>query len=268
MSLDFHPFSMVFPLLPDAELAELAADIKAFGLREPIWLYEGKILDGRNRWLACQRVNVDPACQTFKGEPKGALALVVSRNVQRRHLTPSQLAMAAAAIANLRVGANQHSEGVSLETGSAMVGASVGSAKRARAVLDKGSKPLQDAVKSGAVPLTRAAAATAKPKREQLAAAKAKPQKPAEPTAQQNEPSADLSEFLTPDEVERQEADEKRYLESLERAAGDSLAEVKRLNGLLSEAYRARDRYMNECSAMRKQLQAKDREIARLKKAA
>src|SRR6185437_9832446 len=38
VSMEFHPFSEVFPPLPDDELAELAADIKSFGLREAIWL--------------------------------------------------------------------------------------------------------------------------------------------------------------------------------------------------------------------------------------
>ena len=52
--LAFHPLANVFPLLAGEEFDALVADIQASGLREAIWLYEGQILDGRNRYRACQ----------------------------------------------------------------------------------------------------------------------------------------------------------------------------------------------------------------------
>jgi len=45
--LHFHELAGVFPLLPEAELASLTEDIRQHGLREPIVLYQGKVLDGR-----------------------------------------------------------------------------------------------------------------------------------------------------------------------------------------------------------------------------
>ena len=57
---EFHPLANIFPLLPDAELKVLADDISRNGQREPITLYQGFILDGRNRYLACKRVFVEP----------------------------------------------------------------------------------------------------------------------------------------------------------------------------------------------------------------
>lgn len=56
--MNFHPLSELFPLMQGREFDELVADIKANGLREPIWTYQGQILDGRNRWRACEAAQI------------------------------------------------------------------------------------------------------------------------------------------------------------------------------------------------------------------
>jgi len=101
-SYDTHPAADVFPMMDEVELSELAADIKAHGLREPIWrtwierepgLREPLILDGRNRLSACLLANVSPSFRDYDGaEP---MAFVWSLNLERRHLNASQKAMAA-----------------------------------------------------------------------------------------------------------------------------------------------------------------------------
>jgi hypothetical protein len=53
-----HPFAALFPELPPEELTQLARDIKERGQLEPIILYKGVILDGRNRYRACQIAGV------------------------------------------------------------------------------------------------------------------------------------------------------------------------------------------------------------------
>jgi N6-adenosine-specific RNA methylase IME4 len=95
-SYEDHPIAGIFPLLGPAELAELAADINAHGQRHPILLWEGKVLDGRNRARACELAGVAPLTEqaTCKSDEEAA-ALVVSLNAQRRHLTASQKAMSA-----------------------------------------------------------------------------------------------------------------------------------------------------------------------------
>ena len=50
-----HPAAELFPLMDNVALAALIRDIKENGLQEPILLWEGKILDGRNRLKACER---------------------------------------------------------------------------------------------------------------------------------------------------------------------------------------------------------------------
>ena len=55
----FHPACTIFPPLPADELRELADDIAANGLRNPIVLFQGKILDGRNRYVSCEMAGVE-----------------------------------------------------------------------------------------------------------------------------------------------------------------------------------------------------------------
>ena len=94
-----HPYAGLFPLLGEADLAELAKDIKCNGLQEPITLFEGKILDGRNRYRACLLAGVAPSFRVWAGAGTGsALDYVVSTNLHRRHLTDQQRALVAAGV--------------------------------------------------------------------------------------------------------------------------------------------------------------------------
>lgn len=90
--MQFHEFAGIYPLLPEAELQELADDIRANGLNDPIVRYEGKVLDGRNRMTACTLAGVKPVYRDFDGDRTAALAFVRSENHHRRHLPKGQLA--------------------------------------------------------------------------------------------------------------------------------------------------------------------------------
>jgi len=95
---EFHPIANLFPLMQGDELNALALDIQQNGLREAIWLHpDGRIIDGRNRYRACQSVGIQPRFRTWDGN--GSLvSFVVSLNLHRRHLSSGQRAALAAKV--------------------------------------------------------------------------------------------------------------------------------------------------------------------------
>jgi ParB-like chromosome segregation protein Spo0J len=93
-----HPAAAVFPMLTDDELADLAEDIKANGLLHPIVLdADGVLIDGRNRYAACELAGVAPRFTTLPDDVD-PVAYILAANVARRHLTQAQRAMAAAQV--------------------------------------------------------------------------------------------------------------------------------------------------------------------------
>lgn len=161
-NLDPHPASQIFPLLEGAEFDALMEDLRTHGQRNPIVLCDGMILDGRNRYRAMLQLGLTPK---FVHWTSGNLeAYVISQNIMRRHLTPSQRAMIVAKLANMRtgitIGAAQraHSRGVvnASPPVSAQEAANIGGVVRsqvmdARTILEKGSAEQIAAVEAGAL---------------------------------------------------------------------------------------------------------------------
>jgi N6-adenosine-specific RNA methylase IME4 len=87
----FHRFSNIFPMIEGNELEQLKIDIKEQGLLQPIVLFEDQILDGRNRYIACKDLDIEPKFEEYKGNKP--LEYVISGNLKRRHLTPDQRAV-------------------------------------------------------------------------------------------------------------------------------------------------------------------------------
>jgi hypothetical protein len=153
--MQFHPLAEIFPLLEGREFAELVEDIRANGLHEPITLLGGQILDGRNRYRACLAAEVAPHFLEYEGNDPAAF--VVSLNLKRRHLNESQRAMVAAKLANMRLGDNQHTEGLPIGRASEMLNVSERSTARARKVQEQGAPGLAQAVERGRVSVSAAA---------------------------------------------------------------------------------------------------------------
>ncbi|HVC94219.1 MAG TPA: ParB N-terminal domain-containing protein [Pirellulales bacterium] len=193
--MKFHPLANVFPLMSDGEIKELAADIEAHGQREPIYVFEGQILDGRNRFKACKMAKRQPSFEPWEGNDP--VAFVVSMNLRRRHLNESQRAIVAAKLASLEHGkhpsrrgesidktlenmaknelpiGNSPSSGeprVSIPQAAELLNVGRRSVSRAREILQHGDQALVDAVEAGEVSVTDAANVVDKPKPIQQAA--------------------------------------------------------------------------------------------------
>jgi hypothetical protein len=170
----WHEYANLFPMLSGDTLAMLSADIAEHGIREPVMLYQGKVLDGRNRCLAANDIGIDVPTREFAGDDAAALAFVISTNLHRRHLTESQRASIAARLANMRLGENQHSRGsanlqtllpevapiappVTTAAAAAMLNVSERSVATARKVHEHGAPELVAAVDSGITSVSAAA---------------------------------------------------------------------------------------------------------------
>ncbi|HWI67605.1 MAG TPA: MT-A70 family methyltransferase [Nitrospiraceae bacterium] len=145
----FHPLAEMLPLVQGAEFDRLVADIAEHGLLHPLTLYQGKVLDGRNRERACRAADVEPGYVEFEG--KDPAAFVISQNLARRHLGPSERAMVAARMANLKWGQrSDRVEGqICLSKAAQLLGVGERSVKSARVVIDRGIPDLQEAVRHG-----------------------------------------------------------------------------------------------------------------------
>lgn len=100
--MEFHLIANIFPLMQGAEYEQLKADIKANGLLEPICVDNGMILDGRNRYRACQELGIEPEYVQYQGVD--TLQYVISKNLHRRHLNETQRGVIAHNMANMRQG--------------------------------------------------------------------------------------------------------------------------------------------------------------------
>jgi len=91
---EYHEAANIFPMMEGDSFDELVSDVKKNGLHEDIELLDGKILDGRNRHSACTMSGVKPRFKIVTTDDP--VAYVLSKNLHRRHLTPSQASMVAA----------------------------------------------------------------------------------------------------------------------------------------------------------------------------
>lgn len=96
MEYQAHELSLAFPDMAPDQYRRLVEDIRVHGLHHRIVLFEGAILDGRHRYRACLETGVLPRFKEFDGTDP--VAYVTSENAARRHLTPSQIAHAIAAM--------------------------------------------------------------------------------------------------------------------------------------------------------------------------
>lgn len=169
----FHPLANVFPLIEGEEFFAFCEDIKVNGQQEPIVLFHGKILDGRNRYRALQELGIEPMVEQYAGS--APLEYVLSKNMYRRQLTVAQRSIIAAEI--ICRGAEQTTAsvdqaetaagegdqdcshlkpGLSLNQAATLLGISERSISSAGRVARSGVEELLHAVKSGKVKISAA----------------------------------------------------------------------------------------------------------------
>lgn len=171
-SLTFHPLANIFPLLEGADFSALADDIAEHGLREMIVLYDGAILDGRNRFRACEAAGVEPKFAEYEGDDP--VGYVISLNLRRRHLDESQRSLVASKLENVGHGGDRKSSDQNANLhldragAAAMLNVSPRSVATAAKVLDEGAPELVAAVERGEVSVSAAADVATLPKAEQV----------------------------------------------------------------------------------------------------
>lgn len=85
-----HPAASLMPNMTEEEFQALKADIKQHGLREPILIFNGHVVDGRHRLRACRDLGIKPQVKELTCRKQDLASLVRSLNFHRRHLTREQ----------------------------------------------------------------------------------------------------------------------------------------------------------------------------------
>lgn len=185
---EFHEVASIFPMMSESEFAGLIEDIRKNGQREPVWIHEDKIVDGRNRYRACLELDIPVAVREWDG--KGSLVdFVVSLNFHRRSLNEAQRAMVGDKIKHIFVEEarqrqveklkqgnksplpliqdNGSEQGTSADKAAKLVNSSRSSIEAAGRVRKKGLPEVAQAVESGKVSLYKADAIASYPQEEQ-----------------------------------------------------------------------------------------------------
>lgn len=229
--IPFHPLSEIFPLIDGAEFEALVRDICANGIREPIILHEGAVLDGRNRYRALMELartgelrgqgwggyadepiteedltpggNWWPWFERYSPMTQGdPVTYVASKNLLRRHLTISQRAMLAADLGKLGWGGDRSkpsNDALTVERRAQIAQVGTASVERADVVKEHGIPELQDAVRRGDISVAPAAEIARMPEAEQPAAVqKHLPNGARAIMGSRHEPDDSLDYFPTP----------------------------------------------------------------------
>jgi ParB-like chromosome segregation protein Spo0J len=171
--IEFHPLSMLFPLMEGPDFDALVADIKANGQCEPITLHEEKILEGRNRYRACKQLGKDTRSEPYIGDDP--LGYVISKNLRRRHLIPAERAVIAEKLATMPQGERTDLLSAKLRKvnqaeAAKIMNISVRYIQMVKAVGKKGVPELKGALNDGKVSLMQAAKIAKLPQEEQAEA--------------------------------------------------------------------------------------------------
>lgn len=180
-----HPLSALFSRsdLKPEDLKTLADDIKDQGLLAPITLLDGQILDGWNRYQACEIAEVKPSFVDLAPD-LDPWDFVKALNMFRRHMTPAERVAVMLLHAQMRgVPNGTHEECPKSDTPSVReiqkdIEVGRGTANRAQKIAKVNDPVLNEALADKRVSLNRAAEIADLPEPERKAAIQAPRTKP------------------------------------------------------------------------------------------
>jgi ParB-like chromosome segregation protein Spo0J len=157
---EIHPLAELFPPMPDDQYQALKADIAENGQHEDIMFWRDQVIDGRHRLRACLELSIQPDTAELD-DSCDPYIYVITHNLHRRHLTESQRSMVAGKLATLKRGRPSEENGsidpFTIEDAANLLSVGTASVKRAKQVIEHGSKAIVDAVESGEIPVSFAA---------------------------------------------------------------------------------------------------------------
>lgn len=112
--MQYHNLANLFPMMTESERAALVDDMRQNGYDQtaPVVVYEGKILDGRNRWEASKKLGIDAPTIDYDGDDP--LGYVIRHNLTRRHLNESQRAVVASKLTTMKHGGDRKNQAANL----------------------------------------------------------------------------------------------------------------------------------------------------------
>lgn len=281
MKYELHPLCTLFPRLNGAEFEALKEDIKTNGLRQPIVIHEGMILDGGNRYRACIEVGIEPVFIDHTGDISNITAFVLSANLHRRHMTPGQQAAIVASAqdwskAYERGGDRKSDQSATLhfdtvERRAAESGASLRTQKMADKVV-KADPELAKKVAHGEITLPKAIKSISpKKEKQELKVVESDFQEEFDYDPEQdriNELSSTINDLQEENEKLRSALAINQIPEGLEIEDADTIidtlrARVKQLEIEVKAITQSRDTYLRENSQLKEQIR---RQAAQLKK--
>ena len=93
-SYPLSKLALLYTEIPPPEFQAMVESIRTGGLRRPITLWRGQIIDGRHRYEACLQAGVEPHFVELPDDAD-AFNYVMDENSARRHMSDSQRAVAA-----------------------------------------------------------------------------------------------------------------------------------------------------------------------------
>ena len=161
VSYPVHPAANLFPMMTAEEYEGLKADIAQHKQRKAITVWNGQLIDGRNRLQVCNELGIPPLVEELESNID-PVAWVVSVNLHRRHLSTGQRASIAAKLASQKHGGDRKSATIksqiqlSISDAAKLLGVSPASIKQAKHLIENASQDLIDAVDNGRLSLNAA----------------------------------------------------------------------------------------------------------------